>query len=85
MYPAVLTEGHPQWDSTSPLDKVTLPIPTSPPNEVEAPAQAELGKTEVEITDARAAVATANADSTDKRSMLMCARRTDLRRVEMSV
>lgn len=43
-----LSEGQPQWVSTSPELKVTLPIPTRPfPDE--EPAQAELGKTEVEI------------------------------------
>lgn len=43
-----LTDGQPQCVSISPVLRITWPIPTRPPCEEDAPAQAELGKTEVE-------------------------------------
>lgn len=52
------------------MERTTLPTPTRPPSDDDAPAQAELGKTEVEMTEAWAAEAMAMADTSERRSML---------------
>lgn len=65
----------PQCDSTSPLLRVILPMPTRPLSDEDAPAQAEFGKTECETADARTASAERRAAAARRVAMRSMARK----------